>query len=234
MAKIDAGTQTNSHASQGGFSDFHNKVHFWGRITMFGVVIMTLLLPTYLSYVLGLHPGWSVILNGFIAYGAVVIPLWIVEPISYYPVLGVSGTYLAFLNGNIGNMCIPSAAMAQEVVGSEPGTKKGEVTATLAITGAALVNTTVLIVVILGGSAILGILPQDIVDSLAFVLPAIYGGVIAQIAIEKPSWGVIGIIFGVTMNLAPVPEALETFLAIVCTVGAIMLLNNMKSKKNNE
>lgn len=215
------------------FEAFHNRSHFWGRLTMTGVVILTLMLPLYLSFVLGLHPGWGVILTGFAAYGSVVIPLWIVEPISYYPVLGVSGTYLAFLNGNIGNMCMPSAAMAQEVVGSEPGTKKGEVTATLAITGAALVNTTVLIFVILGGSVLLALLPEAVVDSLSYVLPAIYGGVIAQFAVEKPTWGVIGIVFGVIMNLAPVPDFLETFLSIVLTVGAIMLLNNMKANKGD-
>src|SRR5699024_7851189 len=106
-----------------------------------------------------------------------------------------------FLNGNIGNMCMPSAAVAQEVVGAEPGTKKGEITATLAITGAALVNTTVLILVILGGSFVLSLLPEALLDAFLFVLPAIYGGVIAQFAVEKPTWGFIGIIFGLLISL---------------------------------
>lgn len=78
----------------------------------------------YLSFVLGFHPGWATILSGFSAYAAVVAVVWVIEPISYYPVLGISGTYLAFLTGNIGNMCLPSASIAQSVVGAEPGTKK--------------------------------------------------------------------------------------------------------------
>ena len=89
--------------------------------------MLTLALPLYLSFGLGFHPGWSPILSGFLAYASIVAVVWVIEPISYYPILGVSGTYLAFLTGNIGNMCLPSASIAQSVVGAEPGTKKGEV-----------------------------------------------------------------------------------------------------------
>ena len=109
------------------FETFHAKTHFWGRLTIWSVIVLTLALPLYLSFGLGLHPGWSSILSGFIAYASIVAALWVIEPISYYPVLGVSGTYLAFLTGNIGNMCLPSASIAQSVVGAEPGTKKGGV-----------------------------------------------------------------------------------------------------------
>lgn len=37
--------------------------------------------------------------------------LWFVEPISYYPVVGQIGTYMAFLSGNISNMRVPCASM---------------------------------------------------------------------------------------------------------------------------
>ena len=40
---------------------------------------------------------------------------YIVEPISYYAALGMSGTYLGFLSGNIGNMRVPCAALALDV-----------------------------------------------------------------------------------------------------------------------
>ena len=43
---------------------------------------------------------------------------YIVEPISYYAALGMSGTYLGFLSGNIGNMRVPCAALALDVTDS--------------------------------------------------------------------------------------------------------------------
>lgn len=213
------------------FETFHAKSHFWGRLTLWGVILLTLILPMYLSFVLGFHPGWSAIFTGFLAYASIVAAVWIIEPISYYPVLGVSGTYLAFLNGNIGNMCLPSASVAQAAIGAEPGTKKGELAATLAIAAAAIVNTTVLIIVVLGGSVLISLMPQSVVDAFRFVLPAIFGGVIAQFAIKQPIWGVIGITFGLFVNLGPVPASLQTFLCILGTVVACLLLEKIKTKK---
>jgi len=230
-AKNLVSTESMSTTKTFDFETFHAKSHFWGRLTLWGVILLTLALPMYLSFVLGFHPGWSAILTGFLAYAAIVVAVWIIEPISYYPVLGVSGTYLAFLNGNIGNMCLPSASVAQAAIGAEPGTKKGELTATLAIAAAAIVNTTILIFVVLGGSFLISLMPATIVDAFRFVLPAIFGGVIAQFAIKKPLWGIIGIAFGLFVNLGPVPAAFQTFLCILGTVVACMLLEKIKTKK---
>ena len=152
------------------------RSHFWGRLTIWSVIVLTLALPLYLSFGLGFHPGWSSILSGFLAYASIVAVVWVIEPISYYPVLGVSGTYLAFLTGNIGNMCLPSASIAQSVVGAEPGTKKGELTATLAISAASIVNTVILVFAILFGSYLIALLPESVTASFQFVLPAIFGG----------------------------------------------------------
>ncbi len=52
---------------------------------------------------------------------------YVVEPISYYAALGLTGTYLSFLSGNIGNMRVPCATMALETTESEPGTLQAEV-----------------------------------------------------------------------------------------------------------
>jgi hypothetical protein len=213
------------------FETFHEKSHFWGRLTIWSVIIFTISLPLYLSFGLGFHPGWSTILAGFLAYASIVALVWVIEPISYYPTLGVSGTYLAFLTGNIGNMCLPSASIAQSVVGAEPGTRKGEVTATLAISAASIVNTVFLLFVILGGSYLITMMPDSLTAAFKFVLPAIFGGVIAQFALQKPLWGIIGIAFGLFVNLGPVPRPLQTFLCILGTVVVCMLLEKMKNKK---
>ncbi|WP_240689015.1 small-conductance mechanosensitive channel [Ammoniphilus sp. YIM 78166] len=213
------------------FETFHKKSHYWGRLTIWSVILLTLMVPLYLSFGLGYHPGWVIILSGFAAYASIVAFVWIIEPISYYPVLGVSGTYLAFLTGNIGSMCLPCASVAQSVVGAEPGTKKGEITATLAIAAASITNAVILLFVILGGSYLLSVLPESITSAFKFVLPAIFGAVIAQFAIQKPIWGIVGIAFGLFVNLGPVPRTFQTFLCILGTVVVCMLLEKMKAQK---
>lgn len=213
------------------FEKFHERSHFWGRLTIWAVILLSLALPLYLSYGLGFHPGWSAILSGFLAYAAVVGVLWFVEPISYYPILGISGTYLAFLTGNIGNMCLPAASIAQAAVGVEPGTEKGELTATLAMAAASIVNIVMLLFIVLGGSYLVTYLPQSVVDSLVFVLPAIFGGLIAQLAMQKPLWGVIGIALALAVNLGPVPTSLKAFCSIFGLVIICLLLEKLKKTK---
>ncbi len=50
-------------------------------------MVICLLPALYLSFVLGAWPGAGVILTGFLAVLAFVGIIWIVEPISYFPVL---------------------------------------------------------------------------------------------------------------------------------------------------
>ncbi|MER2106867.1 MAG: small-conductance mechanosensitive channel [Solibacillus sp.] len=227
MVALDRNTKIVEQ-SETSFAQFHSQAHLWGRITIWGVIICTIVMPMFLSFGLGFHPGWSVILSGFLNYAAIVAIIWFIEPISYYPILGVSGTYLAFLTGNIGNMCLPSASIAQSIVGAEPGTRKGEVTATLAISAASIVNTTFLIVVILGGSYFINALPEGIRASFSFVLPAIFGGVLAQFALKKPVWGVAAIALGLFATLGPIPQAFQTFICIFGTVAFAVILEKMK------
>ena len=52
--------------------------------------------------------AWGMLLISFGAF-------YVVEPVSYYEALGMSGSYLSFLSGNIGNMRVPCAALAQDV-----------------------------------------------------------------------------------------------------------------------
>lgn len=59
--------------------------------------------------------------------------LWFVEPISYYPAVGQIGTYMAFLSGNISNMRVPCASMAQVSAEVEPGTHEGSIIATIGV-----------------------------------------------------------------------------------------------------
>ena len=64
-------------------------------------------------------PFFSAIVNGFIGIASAVGVVWIVEPISYFPIIGVSGTYMAFISGNVRNLRIPCAMVAQKIAGVE-------------------------------------------------------------------------------------------------------------------
>ncbi len=226
---INEGYSRSSHDLA--MEKFHNKAHFWGRFTLWSAIILTLLVPVYLSFILGYHPGWNIILTAFIVYAGIVAVVWILEPMMYFPILGVSGTYISFLTGNVGNMCLPSAAAAQNAIGAEPGTKKGEITATLGIGAASLVNKMFLIPIILGGSVLISVIPENIQQIFPLILPAIFGGVLAQFAIKKPIYGVIALTIGLIVNLTPLVVYIKMLLCLVLTVTICILIEKKKEAK---
>ena len=92
----------------------------------------------------GLMPPFSAILSGFLAITSAVGVIWFVEPISYFPIVGVAGTYMAFVSGTISNLRIPCAMIAQKAVGVEPETDRGSIVATLGMAVSIIVNVIIL------------------------------------------------------------------------------------------
>ena len=233
MALTDtAFTEKNeASASSAGLEDYYNQIHFWGRLTIWLVIVLSILLPLYLSFVLGYHPGWGPIITAYLAFAALMGLAWAMEPVLYYPTLGVSGTYLAFLTGNISNMCLPSAAAAQNSIGAEPGTKKGEITATLGIGAASIVNIAILIPIIFAGSYLLSILPESAQSMLQYILPAIFGGILGQFSIKKPVYAVVGLGVALSIILLPVGPLNNIFVSILLTVIICFLLEKKRTAR---
>ncbi|RBP94464.1 hypothetical protein DFO70_104104 [Cytobacillus firmus] len=208
---------------------FHGKADFWGQTTLWMLIVMSLVPPIYFSFILGYHPGWGAIAGGLIGYAAFIGIMWFLEPITYYPVLGKSGTYIAFLTGNIANMCLPCSAAAQESIGAEPGTKKAEVAGTLGIAVASLTNIVIIIAVVLSGSYILTIIPQSVQNALQFILPAIYGGVLGQFALKKPLYGLVAFVIGMAVLFAPIFSLIKIVLCVAITIIVVLFIEKSKS-----
>src|SRR5690625_2213274 len=212
-------------------NEFRAASHRWGRITMGLGILISLAMPMYISFGMGYHPGFSLIFSSFLAYAAVVAIVWFLEPIMYFPVLGVSGTYVAFFTGNISNMCLPAVAACQEAIGVKPGSNEGEVVGTLGISAASLVNKIILVPVILAGLWLLTVIPESVQEVFPYVLPAIFGAVLAQFAGKYPIYGVLALIIGILVNMAPIPLFTKNVLCIVLLVCIMLAAGKLKSKK---
>lgn len=208
--------------------EFHDRIHFWGRLTLWCVIFATMAAPLYLSFVLGYHPGWEAIIAGIAGVTAAFGIFWFLEPVTYFPVLGISGTYMGFLVGNISNMCLPCSGAAQTAIGAEPGTKKAELAATLGIAAAAIVHIIVLVPIVLGGQYIITILPEGVKSAFDFILPAIFGGIFAQFAIKVPVYGTISILLGLALHLL---TSLGYFGLIISVVGTILIAFFLESQR---
>ncbi|MPN08878.1 hypothetical protein SDC9_156164 [bioreactor metagenome] len=115
----------------------------------------------------------------------------------------MSGTYLSFLSGNIGNMRVPVAAMALDSTASQPGTLQAEVASTMAICGSIITNLVFTTLAAIIGAAVVSILPAFIVTALTkYAAAAIFGGTFGNFAIKYPKIAIfaIGIPFVLKMT----------------------------------
>ena len=111
-----------------------------GMITMLSACILSFLPLVYLYIVYGVYPKLSTAITAWGLIAAVFGAMYFVEPISYYPILGLAGTYMSILSGNVSNLRLPCSAMAQEVLGVKEGTRQAELIGTMGIIGSIIVN----------------------------------------------------------------------------------------------
>lgn len=172
----------------------------WGKITMLLGIVTCFLPAIVISVVYGCMPPVSAIIAGTISQISVSGAFYIVEPISYFPILGIPGTYLTFLSGNTSNMRVPCSSVAQEAAGVEMGSEKGSVISTVGIAVSILVNIVILTIGAVGGNAIIGMMPDGVKSALNFLLPALYGAVFGQFAISRPKLAGIAVVIAFGMN----------------------------------
>lgn len=166
-------------AAMSGFLATTGKV---GPATMVAGLLLSLAGPGYLVFFSGLDVNIGMVLTAYVAVAAVFGILWIVEPITYFPVLGPSAMYQAFMVGNISTKLLPAAVVAQDSVNAKPGTHRGDLAAVMAICGAAAVHLTSLLVFVgIFGTMLVSAIPESVaLVARTYVMPAVMGAVLVQ------------------------------------------------------
>lgn len=158
------------------FNDFNNGLHRLGRITMVLMIGALLAVPFAFGALSGVAPDWAGFLDGIIKVGIIYYPTSIVEFLIYTPMLGVGGSYLSFLTGNVTNMRIPCAMNATAIAKTEPGTAEHEIVTTIAVATSAITTT---LVIVAGVVLLVPLQPvlQSAILQPAFnnVVPALFG-----------------------------------------------------------
>lgn len=202
----------------------------FGRATNLLGVVLAFLPALVLTFVYKLHPPIGAVIAGFIMQASVSGVFWFVEPISYSPVLGIAGTYMSFLSGNIGNLRLPASVAALQAAKEEAGTERGSIIATIGIAVSIIVNVLMLTAGVILDSSILGALPPSVVAALNNILPALFGAMLAQQFVPNPKIGSVavalaGIMFALmkTGCLAFLPGTPSYAVVIVSVFGTILI-----------
>ncbi|MFZ5945981.1 MAG: hypothetical protein ACOYVD_17970 [Bacillota bacterium] len=205
-------------------SDYLPYINRWGKITNWLGVLASFGPALVLLVGFGIMPPVSAIITALIAIASAVGINWVIEPISYFPIIGVAGTYMAFLTGNISNLRVPSAAVSQKVAGVEPGSREGAIIATLGMAVSVIANITVLALGVFAGTAILSNLPPEVTAAFNYLLPSLFGAIFVQFALMKLNIAPIALALGIGLTLA-VNAGIFSFLpgrpTYMVTLGAV-------------
>lgn len=169
------------------FHDYNRSLHILGKIMLAVSFVAMIGFSFFAGIIYDANPDLGGFLAGFLSVGVIYYPVAIVEFLVYAPMLGVGGSYLAFLTGNLTNLKIPCAMNARELSGVKPGTAENEIISTLSVASSAIVTT-----IILAAGVMLMTPLQPVLNSAALqpafnnVVPALFGAFGLKYYLKSP------------------------------------------------
>ena len=204
-------------------SDYMKKTDLYGKIWIWTAVVVILLVPIAICVYYNAWPEATAVFKGLLGVAPIYWTVGVIEVITYTPMLGTGGTYLAFVSGNLTSLKAPSALNAMENAEVKPGTEEGEVIFTLAIATCSIVTTLVLVVGVCLLTVISPILDSPVLTP-AFdnILPALFGGLAVVYVSKNWKLAITPLIFMVILFLC-VPS-LASSVGVLVPVGVIIAL----------
>jgi hypothetical protein len=205
--------------------EFLKPIIYWGSRTCLLAVLISFAPALYIYFAYGVIPKASEILQAFILVAPYAVVLQIVEPPSYFPILGVPGTYMSFLAGNISNVRVPCSAIAQNAAGVVEGSKEGSIISTIAIGISVIVNLIILGIGVFVGAQLLAVVNE----ALKYILPSVFGGVFGSFAMRDIKLAIISLIVCVILVATNIiPTTLIAPIGVVVTIYVGIKLTNKK------
>lgn len=208
---------------------FERQTGRYGSWTMIVGLLLSLGGPLYLFFFTDLGLTWPMVLTAFIAVAATFGVFWIVEPVTYFPILGSAAMYQAFMIGNISNKLLPAAIVAQSSIGAKPGSKRGNIAAVMAICGAATVHlVSLLLFVGIFGTWLVSLIPADLIEvARLYILPSLMGAVLVQAIVSmkqmRPTVIALGLALIMQFAVVPLAPALGMFATAIVVVLSIVI-----------
>lgn len=206
-----------------------------GIITVSLAIIANFIPALYLWLVKGIMLDFNLILTiwslAIVTFGL----SWVVQPITYYPMMGVAGSYIGWVCGSVADIRAPSATMAQKTAGVESGTPAGDVMSTIGVTGSVFMSVAIITLFTFIGAQALPLLPAAVTKSFTYILPAVFGAVFTDMASKnlKTGLGVIVVAFSLIylIRFLSLPSALGILLVVLAAMGVARIVFITEKKK---
>ena len=204
-------------------SDYMKKTDFYGKIWIWTAAVVVLFVPVAICLYYNAWPSMTAVLKGLLGVAPIYWTVGVIEVITYTPMLGTGGTYLAFVTGNLTSLKAPSALNAMENAEGKPGSEEGEVISTIAIATCSIVTTLILVIGVCALTVIAPILDSPVlVPAFDNILPALFGGLAVVYVSKNWKLAMAPLIFMVILFLA-VPS-LASSVGVLVPVGVLIAL----------
>lgn len=205
------------------FTEFNNSLHRLGRILLLISMILLLSVPFVIGALNSVMPGLGGFLGGIAKVGIIYIPVAIVEFLVYTPMLGVGGSYISFLTGNVTNMKIPCAMNARDMAGTTVGTPENEIISTISTATSAIVTTLVIVVGVLLIVPLQPVLQSEtLLPAFNNVVPALFGALGLKYFAKSPKIAIIPLLL-MSLLCIFVPAAISQTSLLMIPAGGLAL-----------
>ena len=175
-------------------NDFRKAIIRLGLVMTTVCLAFNFMPAVYSSLTLGIWPSAGDLMKLWLLAAAAFGVGWFVQPISFFPIVGLAGTFIAWICGNVGDLRVPASTMAQKATGCETGTPKAELIGFLGIAASIFTSVTIITFFAIVGTSVMPLLPPFVVKALKFVLPGVLGAVYASLCTADLKLGVLGLL----------------------------------------
>lgn len=202
---------------QTALNKFNSSIKTLGYVFVTIALLCNFVPAVYASITTGVFPAIGDLLTLWVAAASAFGVGYFVQPISFFPMANMAGSFMCWIVGNVGEIRIPAATMAQNVTNAEQGTPKAQVISTVGIGGSIIVSVCMITLFTLIGASIMPLMPKVVLKVFGFVLPCVLGAVYASLASKNIILGAIIMISSIAGKML--------FPIIGIPGGLIMLLN---------
>ena len=237
----EVGVMTQEQVTEVYQKEFMPGMYRWGMFTDILGAALSFGPALVLAFVFDLFPGFSIIIPAAAARAMTGLFInWFVEPFAFYPIMGLPGLFMTMLSGNTSNLRLPALVAAQQGAGVEQGTEQGNLISIIGIAVSVVISSAFIAIAAFGGSSIMSIMPDNVVNILNYLLPALFGAIFAQYAVKNPKLGAIAFTLAVVSNFASKTALVQSIKGISTIVGFVvpifgsMLIAKMLEGKKKE
>jgi hypothetical protein len=181
------------------------------------------MVPVVICLAYNAWPSAANVLKGLLGVAPLFWTVGVVEVITYTPMLGVGGTYLGFVTGNITSIKAPAALTAMENLGVKADSEEGEVVSTIAIATSSIVTTLIIAIGVALLTVIAPVLNSPVLaPAFENILPALFGGLGVVYISKNPKLSVAPLVFMIAIFL--IFPGLSGAVGVLVPVGIIISL----------